>query len=61
MYSPWRAGRIPAMKIVGLCTPHSLFFSPEKKRECAVHGGREKKTFLRGTGGAPEGAAVRYE
>jgi len=36
------------MKIAGLCTPHSLFFFPKKKRECAVHGGREKKTFFYG-------------
>ncbi len=39
------------MKIAGLCTPQSLFFCPQKKRECAVHGGREKKTG--NDGGAP--------
>ncbi len=36
--------------------PHSLFFFQKKKRECAVHGGREKKKYVpaggRGTGDA---------
>ena len=33
------------MMMAGQCTPHFLFFSPEKKRKRAVHGPKEKKTW----------------
>ena len=37
--SPLRAGRLGGQRWLVQCTPHSLFC---EKRECAVHGGREK-------------------
>ncbi len=39
LYSPLRAGKIGSQRWLVQCTPHSLFC---EKRECAVHGGREK-------------------
>ena len=46
LYSRWRAGWSAALWGLVQCTPHSLFC---EKRECAVHGGREKTGARHGT------------
>ena len=39
-------GRRTGFARAGECTPHSLFSLLREKRECAVHGVREKRTLL---------------
>ena len=48
LYSRWRAGWSAALWGLVQCTPHSLFC---EKRECAVHGGREKTGARQGADG----------